>query len=456
MLRCCFFGSRLSKSRCLCACGRSPLFRTNVVSRVRGYCVLPFWPCSFNSVLTEFSYYLSFLSSLIQFRHPTTDFKTCTNSQDFPPTWADPPMSDNYMHESYEQCCSAIFAGRVCPKEDVCEPEIPCSQQPWHPTTDFQTCTNSKEFPPTWTVDNFLHLTYEACCLAVFDHVPCPKDDVCPTPVGAVSATPYPSSKPTTPTLHPVTIGPTRNSSTTMTGAPTVRPSTKPTTMSPTSKPVVCIPAKWHPGKDRTCSNSPVYNELWDLPSLSVTYLHDTHASCCQNFYGLETCGKEDICNPENNVPYSTVLPSTLPTPKPSPHPTERPTDDWCSLKTFHPISVFNRKCTNDDHYPPLWNSMTSTYFFISPQECCSTFYSGGPCEIVDICLNASRAPVNVENCGKKWHPTTETNRVCSNGDKYPPLWDSMGDQFLFETAKECCEAFYTEGNGQCDIENTC
>ena len=340
-----------------------------------------------------------------------------------------------------------------------------------HPTIDFQTCTNSKDFPPTWTMDTFLHLTFEACCLAVFDQVPCPKDDVCPTPDGSVSATPYPSSKPTTlqpivsgptthgPTLQPFTSGPTSisgNQSTTLTtGAPTVRPSMRPTTTSPTSKPIVCIPAKWHPAKDRTCSNSPVYNELWDLPSLSVTYLHDTHASCCKNFYGLETCGKEDICNPGNDVTYSTSSPSTRPTPKPSPHPTQKPTNDWCSLRKFHPISVFNRKCTNDGHYPPLWNSMTSTYFFTTPEECCSTFYDGESCEIVDTCLNANRTPVNVENCGKKWHPTTETNRVYANGDKYPPLSDLMMERFLFKTVKECCETFYSKCSGQCDIVNT-
>jgi hypothetical protein len=31
-----------------------------------------------------------------------------------------------------------------------------------------------------------------------------------------------------------------------------------------------------------------------------------------------------------------------------------------------------------------------------------------------------------------------------------------LEDQFFFNTAEECCEAFYSEGSGQCDILNTC
>jgi hypothetical protein len=314
-----------------------------------------------------------------------------------------------------------------------------------HPTPDFQYCSNSKDHPTDWTTDNYLVYTYEQCCFDHFGEIPCPKDDVC-----------FP------PNTTPQAV-----------------------TSSPTGKPTICKTAKWHPSasNDETCSNSPQYNSLWDLPALSKTYLHDTHASCCQKYYGLDTCGKEDVCSSGNENNDSTSSPSRRPTTTlPSKYPTGKPTNsstsspskrltsspthkpientatvnDMCSLKKFHPVSIFNRKCTNDDYYPPLWNTMTSTYFFASANDCCNKFYTDGRCVIEDTCTDPDRTPANTQNCGKKWHPTTETNRACSNGEHYPPLWDSLGGQYLFATAQECCQAFYSQGNGQCDIVNTC
>jgi hypothetical protein len=44
-------------------------------------------------------------------------------------------MSINYMHDSYDKCCSTIFSGRECPKLDVCgtveEVEVKCTDLLW-------------------------------------------------------------------------------------------------------------------------------------------------------------------------------------------------------------------------------------------------------------------------------------------------------------------------------------
>lgn len=330
------------------------------------------------------------------------DFKFCTNDLDYPPGWNEPPGRDNYMHESYDACCAAIFFGRECPRQDVCDPS---SSTTLSPTT----------------------------------HAPTKQPSV---------ETRSPTKMPQDSLSHGTTVMPSLSPNTDM-------PTLFPTSTSPTSSPIECIPAKWHPGSDGSCSNSPEYNILWDVPSLSKIYLHDTHASCCRQFYDKKNCGKEDFCGDK-----STVIPTPAPSQKPSSFSTQKALDDTniCKLKKYHPISVFDRKCTNNSSFPPLWNDMTSTYFFTTAQECCDSFYrdGSGSCETVDVCLDADRKRENVQDCGKKWHPTSETYRICSNGDQYPPVWESMAEQFFFDNAEDCCKTFYSGGTGQCDVFNTC
>eukprot|EP00956_Cyclotella_meneghiniana_P016678 scaffold26497_cov61-Cyclotella_meneghiniana.AAC.2 len=420
-----------------------------------------------------------------QLWHPTTDFKTCSNDLDYPDAWNEGTGYDTYMHKSSEDCCNAMFFGRHCPKKDVCAPETPCSEQYWHPTTDWKKCSNSLEFPSVWSTDNYLHSSVDSCCEAIFPEMPCPLEDVClggegstvhvpkeesscqdqkwhpstdfqsctnsknhppswSTPPGTV-ATREPTQPPTSkPSNAPGSSKPTTSTSLTS-ESPTLSPTYD---TNPTTSPIVCATAKWHPGEDDTCSNSPHYNSLWDMPALSRTYLHSTHAACCRVFYKKKNCGKIDVC-----AESTTAKPSHAPT-------SQGVADDTniCKMKKYHPMSVFTRKCINDDNFPPLWSSMTSTYFFSDAQDCCDSFYDDGwgACEVEDICSSPGRIPDNVKDCGKRWHPISEAHRICSNGDRYPPLWDSEPDRFLFSTAEECCEAFYSEGTGQCEIVNTC
>jgi hypothetical protein len=85
--------------------------------------------------------------------HPTTDFRTCTNSPNYPESWGWDSMKDQYLFDTKEACCEVQFfvQNKDCEVEDYCtqtfttlkpSPEEPCESQLWHPATDFRSCTN--------------------------------------------------------------------------------------------------------------------------------------------------------------------------------------------------------------------------------------------------------------------------------------------------------------------------
>ena len=58
----------------------------------------------------------------------------------------------------------------------------------------------------------------------------------------------------------------------------------------------------------------------------------------------------------------------------------------------------------------------------------------------------------------RKYHPTTIQQRICTNSDEYPVLWESsyeMISEYFFATSNECCAAYYTT-EGECIVENVC
>ena len=71
-------------------------------------------------------------------RHPTSDFKKCSNNLDYPSDWNQPPAFDTFMSTSSDECCSSFFAGSLaagkpCPIDDICNaPSAPtCEGNKW-------------------------------------------------------------------------------------------------------------------------------------------------------------------------------------------------------------------------------------------------------------------------------------------------------------------------------------
>mmetsp|Transcript_19468 Transcript_19468/g.41640 ORF Transcript_19468/g.41640 Transcript_19468/m.41640 type:complete len:635 (+) Transcript_19468:2027-3931(+) len=53
--------------------------------------------------------------------HPKTiTDRTCSNSQDYPSLWDNYPYSEQYVFNSFKQCCKKFYGG-TCNQEDVCE-----------------------------------------------------------------------------------------------------------------------------------------------------------------------------------------------------------------------------------------------------------------------------------------------------------------------------------------------
>jgi len=131
--------------------------------------------------------------------------------------------------------------------------------------------------------------------------------------------------------------------------------------------------------------------------------------------------------------------------------------------RRYHPRTVTERTCSNDDNYPGTWNqpSMSPTFLFASSDECCAAFYSDGTCAVDNVCptgiepLVAAVAPAP-ECDKKKWHPLTVADRICTNEENYPPLWDTSAysAHYLLSSAEECCQEFY--GGGACQIVDAC
>ena len=401
--------------------------------------------------------------------HPTTNFKMCTNSFEYPPSWKIVPMSDLYMHDSLESCCQKFFSGSTCPYEDVCPtstpttsptnpvPTTPPTTSPptkrpttsptftfsptdclsgykWHHKgSTSKTCSNDLNYPLAWdnpsVTHNYLFDTPAECCEKFFSTVECTVTDAC----GDMSTVIYPQEN----------------------VLPTLEPTEMPSTHYPTAEQTEtnngyvdgsCSGNKWHPisSTNRKCTNGiNDYPSTWNSPPLSDKFLLNSAEECCQSFYDGD-CEIIDMC--------SSQAPATT---------SPEDSNTRCNGRKYHPISSTNRKCTNDDNYPPLWNAPSISYKFLftSAEECCSSFYSDGGCDIVNVCSTDSQpsTSTSTDNCdGRRWHPKTFIDRTCSNSDEYPPLWNKapMSNKFLLGTAEECCSAFYS--TGECQIVNVC
>lgn len=206
-----------------------------------------------------------------------------------------------------------------------------------------------------------------------------------------------------------------------------------------------CPEAKWHMstqvGGANTCTNDGVYPAVWNGLS---GFIFDSAIDCCIATF-QSSCIIVDDCP---DLPTTTQAPETTAETTQSPQTTtasgDAPGADCPEMKWhMSTLSGAGNTCTNDNIYPPVWDTLTN-YLFASASECCKTFF-GGDCKIVDHC-----------GCSKNWHMsvTVGETETCTNDLDFPNSWRTQPHIFLFDSASACCEENY--GSADCNIRDVC
>jgi len=221
----------------------------------------------------------------------------------------------------------------------------------WHKGLERNTCTNDLDYPSAWNdpavANSFLFDTFVECCAEYVNTESfCTVVDICetrPTVIGPgqlldllaeLLAAGSPTESPTTLSLRPtMAVGCGQN------------------------KPRKCV-------KDPECSWDRTTKSCVDLVPMDI----DEHVDEKVDVQ-LDEKVDEDVGNRVDEDDHADVY------------------ADDCGKK-YHPKSVLERKCTNDDVYPSIWDrpDMRRVYFFTSSADCCAFFYSDGPCHVVNIC----------------------------------------------------------------------
>ncbi|KAL3788581.1 hypothetical protein HJC23_005240 [Cyclotella cryptica] len=369
-----------------------------------------------------------------KFWHPSEDYSSCTNSLSYPESWDSPKLSTVYLHETAEHCCSAFFEAwnKICVIEDVCDLEqfngtatiseetittstgtTPRSvtttggacdfDTAWHPSLDFTRCTNSNEYPESWSLpsmqEKYLFDSRERCCELFFfaQDKNCLVEDIC---LGTFSST-HPLTK--TPTSRP-TDDATKSGSSTTDPLSTIDGA--------------CDSNTWHPSSDFTgCTNSKEYPDSWNLPGMREVYLYDSKQHCCEVYFLLQdkSCPVEDSCLGT----FSSIDPETkTPTKRPTGYPTaQSPTGNPTAptqLPTNTPVSAA---------------PATSKPSYLMPSNSPSHSPSSRPTEI-------------------KWYPDRNPDYSkgrCINSVPIPQFRET------YATLRECCDSSYAgQESGAC------
>lgn len=287
-----------------------------------------------------------------------------------------------------------------------------------------------------------------ACCVNVFNYENCPTEDICASDDVVTFS---PSQKPTP---EPSTKMPTSQPSTKM---PTTAPTHKSTTVDDSGPTNPCSGKAQRECKARLCiwDTSQSSCVLFDEPSPSTPKpssntptpvpMEEATRSQCRG-KSKKQCVKAPDCgwNMNSCVDSDEIV-----------------DDDGCDGKMYHPRSATDRTCSNDEDYPELWDkpSMRAIYFFTSADECCGAFYSDGTCNVVNVCSAEYEPTITTaaQECReRKWHPITAKDRICTNAEDYPPLWDTPphSEEYLLSSAEKCCQEFY--GDGTCNKIDVC
>jgi len=122
-------------------------------------------------------------------------------------------------------------------------------------------------------------------------------------------------------------------------------------------------------------------------PSSSSSYPNQCTIKSKKQCIKSTTCIYDEVASACHAPP--SEPPTSHPAEPPTSNPTTTPTTsvEYCGGRKYHPISVVERTCINDDLYPSIWEDDWNKYFFDEAGDCCERFYGdGGGCDVVNIC----------------------------------------------------------------------
>jgi hypothetical protein len=309
-----------------------------------------------------------------------------------------------YLFDSNDDCCAVHGCNT--------------KQDKWWPVNNdgVFVCQLGNDYPEEFLeVDGLLFDTEEKCC-----EVYCGEFKTTSSTEAAETTT----STTTTTTTTTTTEEMVQNSG-------TIAPPFSSSTTTSASSSSSCDSQQWHistlPNTPNTCTNDKSYPSAWDSIS---GYLFASPQECCDTFFSDSPhCITKNVCQSTDTAP--SIVGDTT-------------TD--CGKK-WH-ISILPNglhTCTNDNVYPPEWDTLSSTYLLSTPQECCSNFFPGVECKILNHC-----------DCHSNWHISIQTGELntCTNDERYPASWHNAPQNHLYMSHEECCERNF-EGE-ECNVRDAC
>ena len=315
-------------------------------------------------------------------------------------------------------------------------------------------CTDATQVPmPHYILSNETFTNYKSCCeFSFLEWEACMED------------APY--------------LEPTASPSDTSTEFPTVSPTVVPSEMPsvPTVRPTEeeCGGVVWRYDSEYVngCTNLDIGDENNNNESSgngNTSYmLFQSWVECCQRFFLKgKDCQIDDQCKIEPTMISFEDRPQTI-------------IQESCTESHelgYHPDQVNKDGCTNSNDVPDSWTALedTSSLFFASALECCTSLYfdKGYDCTVRNVCadvvteaLSSGSSMPAQEVSGtqdeavmaccneRKWHPDTNPTDGCSNSMDYPEEWndDNVSLMMLFDTAELCCAQYGLE----CNVDDTC
>ena len=221
----------------------------------------------------------------------------------------------------------------------------------------------------------------------------------------------------------------------------------------------------WHAdtttSKQNGCSNDDNYPNDWLEADMKEFMFFETSNECCQTLFngkeGYDDCKVHDHGCQQQSSPSSAAGGENADIDTPS-----------CISIGWHVHLLKKDGCTNDDNYEEEWKKpgMKEYMIFDSADECCTTFFPNGECQIYKSnCALFEEDGDNIldENCDKDestshlWHPNFETKAGCTNDDNIPQeyLEGSSHTEYVFDAAQSCCEQ-YSNQDGICPVVDIC